>query len=118
MSRRSVRLLIEDMLERIGRIERFLEGMDREAFLRDEKTIDSVVRNLEVIGEAASRLPQPFKGRHPEIPWSRIVGLRHRIVHEYFDVDPALVWEILRTELVELKAQLVALRPEPTDDSN
>ena len=109
MSLRSVRLLIDDMLERIGRIERFLTGLERDAFLRDEKTADSVVRNLEVIGEAASRLPQEFREQHAGIPWRQIVGLRHRIVHEYFDVDLDLVWTIACTELSPLKAQLRAL---------
>ena len=112
MSRRPGRLLIEDMLDRIERIQRFVAGMEREAFLRDEKTVDSVVRNLEVIGEAASRLPREFRDRQAEIPWHRIAGLRHRIVHEYFDVDLDLVWAIVRTELPPLKTQLLALRSE------
>ena len=113
MPRRPVRLLIQDMVGRIERIERFIAGLDRESFLRDEKTCDSVVRNLEVIGEAANRLPQEFRDRHPGIPWPRIAGLRNCIVHEYFDVDLELVWEIVRAELPVLKAQLAALRTEP-----
>ena len=110
MSRRPARLLLDDILERIGRIEQYLAGLDREAFLRDSKTSDSVVRNLEVIGEAANRLPEPFRTRHAEIPWRRIFGLRNRVVHEYFDVDLELVWEIVRGELPNLKAQLQRLR--------
>ncbi len=116
MSRRPIRLLIEDMLERIERIERFVAGLDHKAFLGDEKTIDSVVRNLEVIGEAAGRLPQELRDRHPEIPWRQIVGLRNRIVHQYFDVDLQLVWEIVRVELVDLKRQLSALRTGQGED--
>jgi uncharacterized protein with HEPN domain len=92
------------MLERVKRIERFVTGVEREGFLQDEKTADSIVRNLEVIGEAASRLPQEFKNQHPEIPWRQIVGLRHRIVHDYFDVDLDLVWTIVRAELPPLAA--------------
>lgn len=68
MSRRPVQTLLEDMLERIGRIERYAAGLDRAAFLRDEKTSDSVVRNLEVIGEGANRIPPEFREQHPEIP--------------------------------------------------
>ena len=71
---------------------------------------DSVVRNLEIIGEAASRLPQEFKDHHVEIPWSRIIGLRHRVVHAYFEVDLDLVWVIVHGELSSLKAQLLAIR--------
>lgn len=110
MPRRSVALLIADMLERIERIHRFTAGLEREAFLNDEKTIDSVVRNLEVLGEAASRLPEDFRGRNATIPWRKIVGLRHRIVHQYFDVDLELVWEIVQSELPTLEEQLRRLK--------
>ena len=109
---RSVPLLLEDVLERIGRIERAIAGMEQESFKRDEKTIDSVVRNLEVIGEAASRLPEEFREQHAVVPWRRIVGLRHRIVHAYFDVDLDLVWTIVLQELPELKMRLSAIRAE------
>jgi uncharacterized protein with HEPN domain len=104
------------MLERIRRIERSVEGLDHEAFLRDDKTIDAVIRNLTVIGEAASRLPKHFKDRHVDVPWHRIVGLRHRIVHDYFDVDLDLIWTILERELSELAAQLVAIRDLTDED--
>jgi uncharacterized protein with HEPN domain len=74
------------MLERIERIERFIAGLERDAFLRDDKTADSVVRNLEIIGEAASRLPRAIRDRHVEVLWIRIIGLCNRIVHDYFEV--------------------------------
>jgi uncharacterized protein with HEPN domain len=109
MSRRLARMLLEDILNRIARIERHVAGMDQEAFLLDDKTCDSVIRNLEVIGEAANRLPDDVRALQEEVPWRRIVGLRNRIVHEYFDVDLELVWEILRSELPELKTLLLAL---------
>ena len=109
MSRRPIRQLLEDIAERIRRIDRHMRGIDRDAFLADEKTSDSVVRNLEVIGEAAARLPTSFRDRHPEVPWRRIVGLRNRIVHAYFDVDLELVWAIVVRELPELEAQVISL---------
>ena len=74
MSRRPARILIEDMVERIERIERFMAGLERDAFLRDEKTADSVVRNLEIIGEAASRLPQDIRDHYGEVPWAGSSG--------------------------------------------
>jgi uncharacterized protein with HEPN domain len=110
MSDRPVAALIEDMLERIDRIARYTRGLDHDAFVGDEKTIDAVVRSFEVIGEAARRLPPEFKTRHSEIPWHQIAGLRNRIVHEYFDVDIELVWEIAQTQLPGLKVSLVRLR--------
>ena len=89
--------------------------MQKSAFLADEKTTDSVARNLEIIGEAASRLPREYRHKHPDVPWQRIVGLRNRIVHAYFDVDLELVWEIVRGEMPELKTLLRALRFEDDD---
>jgi len=106
MSRRPANVLIEDMLERIDRIKRAVAGMDHDAFVHDDKTIDAVIRNLTVIGEAANRLSQEFKNRHPDVPWHRIVGLRHRVVHDYFDVDLELVWRIVETEVPQLGAWL------------
>jgi len=119
MSRRSVRLLVADMLERIERIERHVAGLDRRAFLGDEKSSDAVVRSLEVIGEACARLPERFRSEHPEIPWARIVGLRNRVVHAYFDVDLELVWEIVKGELPELRSRLDELSgPEAAGDDS
>jgi uncharacterized protein with HEPN domain len=110
MSDRPVSVLVEDMLERVDRISRYTRGLDYDAFVDDEKTIDAVVRSFEVIGEAARRLPPEFKAKHSEIPWHQIAGLRNRIVHEYFDVDLGLVWEIATTELPRLKVSLTRLQ--------
>ena len=106
MSSRSPQCLLEDMQEALGRIRRYVEGLDANSFISDEKTSDAVVRNLEVIGEAANRLPDEFCARHDEIEWRKIIGLRHRIVHDYFGVDLALVWEIVRTNVPVLAEQL------------
>ena len=78
MSKRSLSLLIEDIWESIEKIERYTKGMTRESFQSDEKTTDAVVRNLEIIGEAAGRLPEDFIDRNSEIDWIKIVGLRNR----------------------------------------
>ena len=87
MSKRPSELLIEDILESIEKIESYTENISFENFQNDSKTVDAVVRNLEIIGEASSRLPEDFKERYSQIEWFKIVGLRHRIVHEYFGVD-------------------------------
>ena len=110
MSERTVDLLIEDIWEAIERIERYTSGMPRKSFEEDEKTTDAVVRNLEIIGEAANRLPDSFKDEHSEIEWIKIIGLRHRIVHEYFGVDLAIIWEILQRDLPAFKQQLQDIR--------
>lgn len=91
MSRRTVPLLIEDIWEAVEKIERYVSGLNRDAFVKDDKTVDSVVRNLEIIGEAANRLPQDFKTQHSDIDWPKVIGLRHRIVHDYFNIDVEIV---------------------------
>ena len=115
MSKRSLELLVEDIWESIEKIERYIKGMSLENFQSDEKTTDAVVRNLEVIGEAAGRLPEDFIKRHSEIEWVKITGLRNRIVHEYFDVDLQIIWQILKKDLPTFKASLKNIRSELKD---
>jgi uncharacterized protein with HEPN domain len=110
MSGRPVALLLEDIWEATKKIERFMAGLDRDAFLQDDRTVDAVVRNLEIIGEAAGRLPEAFRSTHPDIEWRRIVGLRNRIVHDYFGIDLEIVWAILEQELPGLKEKIRLLR--------
>jgi len=108
MPKRDVALLIEDIISAIGKIERYSAGLSREGFLADEKTIDAVARNLEIIGEAARNVPDDFAAAHPEVPWQRIAGLRNRIVHDYFGLDLDIIWQILQADLPQLKSQLPA----------
>jgi uncharacterized protein with HEPN domain len=94
------------MIESLRRISDYIEGMRKEAFLADQKTIDAVVRNLEIVGEAAARLSHEAKQHGPTIEWSQIIGLRNRIVHEYFGVDTEIVWQIGRHDLPLLGERL------------
>ena len=110
MSKRSARVLVDDMWEAMERVEQYTAKMSQEAFLRDLRTSDAVVRNLEIIGEAANQLPADFKQQHADVEWIKIVGLRHRIVHDYFDIDLQLVWQILQKDLPAFKAKLQRLR--------
>ncbi|WP_267461284.1 DUF86 domain-containing protein [Thermus thermophilus] len=68
--------------------------------------MDAVVRNLEVIGEAARQIPSEVRERYPEVPWRRVIGLRNVVVHEYFAVDVEIVWTVVRQSLPELKEAL------------
>jgi uncharacterized protein with HEPN domain len=74
--------------------------------LADEKTVDAVVRNLEVIGEAVRWLPEEVKATRQQIPWTQIAGLRNRIVHDYFGLDLEIIWQVLQVSLPEFKRQL------------
>jgi len=110
MSKRPVNLLLDDICEAIDRAARYTAETSFEVFIHDEKTVDAVVRTLEIIGEAANRLPDEFKESHCDIEWHKIVGLRNRIVHEYFGIDLEIVWQILHRDLPCLRASIKRLR--------
>ena len=106
MPKRRDPLLREDILNAAGKIRSYLADTDAKKFLADAKTIDAVVRNLEVIGEAARMMSAEGRALYPKVPWTQVVGLRHRIVHEYFGIDPALVWQIASVDVPELEKSL------------
>ena len=110
MSKRPPDLLLQDIWDAIAKVERYTAGLTQQAFFEDDKSTDAVVRNLEVIGEAANRLPQEFKAEHSEVEWSKIVGLRHRIVHDYFGIDLEIIWQILQHDLPVFKSDLARIR--------
>src|SRR5436190_3480242 len=99
MSKREPSVLLDDIRASIEKIQRYTAGLDEGSFLADEKTIDAVVRNLEIIGEAAKQLPAEFKNRHSAIRWAQIADLRNRIVHDYAGTHLKLVWNILQTAI-------------------
>lgn len=120
MSERPVDMLIGDIWEALCKIERYTSGMEENTFFSDDKTMDAVVRNLEIIGEAANRLPVEFKSRYPLVEWPKIIGLRHRIVHDYFGIDMEIVWNILQQDLPAFKSALTVIRADLnlTDENN
>ena len=99
-------LFIIDILQAIERIESFIGGMDYDAFVEDDKTLSAVVRKLEIIGEAVKQLPVSFTQRYPTIPWKQIAGMRDKLIHFYFGVEPLLVWQTVQNRLPELKAAI------------
>ena len=109
MSERDILLLLEDMLESSLKINRYTTGMSYNDFIVDDKTVDAVVRNFEIIGEAANRIDPDFRSTNPEIEWKRIRGFRNRIVHDYFGIDYGIVWDIIQNNLPELINQLQEL---------
>jgi uncharacterized protein with HEPN domain len=102
MSDREILLLLEDMRDAALKIISYTSGMSFDDFTNDDKTIDAVVRNFEIIGEAANRVPEDFKSDHPEIEWRRMTGLRNRIIHEYFGINYVTVWKIKEENIPEL----------------
>ena len=100
--KREIQFLLEDIAEAANKILSFTAGMSFDDFMADNKTVDAVVRNFEITGEAANRIPDDFKTAHPEIEWRRMIGLRNRIVHEYFGIDYETVWKIKNENIPEL----------------
>jgi uncharacterized protein with HEPN domain len=103
---RDWRLRIEDILEAINRIDTYTRGMTHESFAGDSKTIDAVVRNLEIIGEASSHVEDAILRAAPEVPWDKMRGLRNVVAHEYFGVDVAIIWHTVRNDLPPLDVPL------------
>ena len=109
MSKRDVPLLLDDIIESIEKISLYTAEMTLESFEVDGKTLDAVVRNLEIIGEAANNIPIEFRKQITEIEWKQIIGMRHRIIHEYFGVDEDIVWSVIHDDLPVLKHQIIKL---------
>ena len=109
MSKRDALLLLKDMLESAQKIKRYTNELDYEAFLSDDRTVDAVVRNFEIIGEAANRLDNEFRESCPRIEWNRIRGFRNRIVHDYFGIDYHIVWTIIESYLDDFIERLIAI---------
>ncbi len=109
---RDPRLYIDDILEAIRSIKEYTASMDYEAFVQDRKTLDAVVRNLEIIGEAAGRLPESMKTSTSYIEWRKIVGLRNILIHEYFGISLPVVWDVLQNKLEPLEAACLKLLEE------
>jgi uncharacterized protein with HEPN domain len=102
MKRRELGDYLEDILEAIQEVSDFTTGMDFNDFIEDRKSINAVIRSLEVIGEAAKNLSVELREKYPEIPWKRMARMRDKLIHEYFGVDKEMVWEVIQTELPPL----------------
>jgi uncharacterized protein with HEPN domain len=100
---RDWRLYLEDITESCEKVQRFTAGMERAALLADERTYDAVLRNLEVIGEAAKHVPDDVKQQMPGIEWRKISGLRDIVVHAYFGIDNEILWDIVQNKVPVLR---------------
>jgi uncharacterized protein with HEPN domain len=101
-------LYLDHILESISKIERYTNGLTEERFISDELIQDGVIRQLQIIGEAAKRLSDQTKSDYPSVEWKDIAGMRDKLVHDYFGVDLAAVWDTVRKDLPILKKALKA----------
>ena len=103
---RDIETYLQDMLDAIQSVREYAAGMDKAALGADRRTLDAVLRNLEVLGEAAKQIPEDVRREAPEIDWRKMAGLRDILIHGYFIVDLDIVWDVVANRLAPLREQL------------
>lgn len=94
---------LNDILDSIVDIKEFVMEMSYESFIEDKKTIKAVIRSLEVIGEAANKIPVDVRERYPELPWQEIIDMRNKLIHEYFGIDIDIIWQTIEDDIYPLE---------------
>jgi len=107
---RDYKVYVDDVLTSIHKIKVYTKGLSKKRFLGDEKTIDAVVRNLEIIGEAIKKIPENIRSKYPNVEWRKITGLRDILVHEYFGVDAEIIWDIVHNKIPELDNEIQQIK--------
>jgi len=104
--RRDYSLFLKDIIRAMEAIEKFVEGMEFEELVEDDKTSSAVIRKFEIVGEAAKNIPDWMREKYPHIPWKRMAGMRDRLIHGYFGIDYKLVWDAIKVEIPRIKPEL------------
>jgi len=103
---RDFKLYLEDIIECIGNINEYVSEFTFVRFSKDKKTIDAVIRNLMIIGEASRNIPNEIKDNNQEINWRGIIGLRNILIHDYYGLTLKIIWDIIQNELPLLRKQI------------
>lgn len=106
-------IFLEHILDSIDKIDEFTEDISEEDFRNSVQLQDSVIRRIEIIGEASKNIQTGFKRNHPEIPWSKMAKTRDKLIHGYFGVDIGLTWDIVKRNLPDLKKKIRRILEEP-----
>ncbi len=104
--KRDYTLYLKDILSAMESIEKFVAGMTFDEFMKDEKTVDAVIRKFEVIGEATKRIPEEIRLKHQDVPWKEMAAMRDRLIHFYFGVDYNLVWQAIKDRIPQVKPHI------------
>ena len=107
---RAYRIYLDDIITAIDRIFEYTYGYDFVSFKRDYKTVDAVIRNFEIIGEAAKNVPAEIREQHFDVPWNEMYSLRNRISHAYFGIDYEIIWDIIINYLPFNKEQIMKIK--------
>lgn len=102
-------VFLQHILDSTKAIENYTKNCSREKFLASQKTKDAVIRNIEIIGEAAKHIPEEFKINYGEIPWKDMVKMRDKVIHDYLGVDWGTVWDVVKRDLPELKEKIMKI---------
>ncbi|MEX0762937.1 MAG: DUF86 domain-containing protein [Dehalococcoidia bacterium] len=110
---RDWRIYLEDILNACRKVRRYTAGMTLDEFQQDEKSYDAVVRNLEVVGEAAKRLPDEIKILMPNVEWRKASGLRDILAHAYFGIDDDIIWDVIQNKVPEIERAIETFNQRP-----
>lgn len=100
---------IQDIHDAIRDIKSFVKELDYNKFEKDQKTINAVIRSLEVIGEASKNISEEIKQKYPNVPWRGLAGMRDKLIHEYFGVDTEIIWKVVSEEIPEIESSMAKL---------
>lgn len=106
---RNYTMYLQDILVAMTRIAEYLEGYTFNQFKKDYKTVDAVIRNFEIIGEASRKLPDHIKENNPDLPWDEMYLLRNKVSHEYFGIDYEIIWDVCINHLPENRKQIQSI---------
>ena len=109
MPKREARLYLEDIVSSISKIQDYIKDLSFQDFINDQMLLDAVVRNLEIIGEAARNIPPDISSKHTDVEWGKMVSMRNKVMHEYFGVDEEILWKTISDDLPSLKSKIEKL---------
>ncbi len=110
VAQREWRFYLDDMIEFAEKVIAYTDGLDQATFIAGGLTYDATVRNLELIGEAATHIPEAVRAENPQIPWRQVIATRNRLIHGYLGIDNDTLWSIVRDDIRPLLDQLMALK--------
>ncbi|TVP47523.1 MAG: DUF86 domain-containing protein [Halomonas sp.] len=115
---REWRFYIDDMIGFGKKVLSYTEGLDQISFLKHDLTYDATLRNLELIGEAATRIPEEVRKKYPQVPWRLVIATRNRLIHAYLGIDDDTIWSIIQENVPELLELLESIRRENREAAN